>query len=220
MEAIELKTRVRQGRGKNASRVLRREGKLPAVLYGPDTEPLLLSVDTHELELAVKSGPSGQLLLRLVIENGERTTRRAMIKELQRHPLSREPLHVDFYEISMDRKISVKVPVVTTGESKGVAMGGMLQIIRHELEVECLPDRIPEKIEIDITELDVGDSVHVQEIPLAEGVEFPADVNFTVLTILSPKKEEEDVTGEEEEGEELEMEAEGGQETESAESAE
>ncbi len=218
MEAIELKTRVRQGLGKNAARALRREGKLPAVLYGPDTEPLLLSVDTHELELAVKSGPSGQLLLRLVIENGERTTRLAMIKELQRHPLSREPLHVDFYEISMDRKISVKVPVVTTGESRGVAMGGMLQIIRHELEVECLPDRIPENIEIDITELDVGDSVHLQEIPLDDGVEFPADANFTVLTILSPKKEE--VKEEEEEGEELEMEAEGGEEAESAESAE
>jgi len=218
LEAIELKTRVRQGLGKNAARALRREGKLPAVLYGPDTEPLLLSVDTHELELAVKSGPSGQLLLRLVIENGERTTRLAMIKELQRHPLSREPLHVDFYEISMDRKISVKVPVVTTGESRGVAMGGMLQIIRHELEVECLPDRIPENIEIDITELDVGDSVHLQEIPLDDGVEFPADANFTVLTILSPKKEE--VKEEEEEGEELEMEAEGGEEAESAESAE
>ena len=218
MEAIELKTRVRQSLGKNAARALRREGKLPAVLYGPDTQPLLLSVDTHELELAVKSGPSGQLLLRLVIENGERTTRQAMIKELQRDPLSREPLHVDFYEISMDRKISVKVPVVTAGTSRGVAMGGMLQIIRHELEIECLPDRIPEKIEIDITELDIGDSVHLQEIPLEEGVAFPPDANFTVLTILSPKKEE--VPAEEEEGEELEMEAEGGEEGEPAESAE
>ncbi len=218
MEAIELKTSVRETLGKNAARALRREGKLPAVLYGPDTEPLLLSVDTHELELAVKSGPSGQLLLRLIIEKGERAARQAMIKELQRHPLSREPLHVDFYEISMDRKISVKIPVVTTGTSEGVAMGGMLQIIRHELEVECLPDRIPEKIEIDITELDIGDSVHVQEIPLEEGVEFPPDVNFTVLTILSPKKEE--VKEEEEEGEELELEAEAGEETETAESDE
>jgi len=218
LEAIELKASVRETLGKNAARVLRREGKLPAVLYGPDTEPLLLSIDTHELDLAVKSGPSGQLLLRLIIENAERPARRAMIKELQRHPLSREPLHVDFYEISMDRKISVKVPVTTTGTSKGVALGGMLQIIRHELEVECLPDRIPEKIEIDITEMDIGDSIHLQEIPLEEGVEFPADANFTVLTVLSPKKEEEEVEEEEEEGEEMDQEAEAGEETESTES--
>ena len=216
MEAIELKASVRETLGKNAARALRREGKLPAVLYGPDTEPLLLSIDTHELDVAAKSGPSGQLLLRLLVENSDRPARQAMIKELQRHPLSREPLHVDFYEISMDRKISVKVPVITTGTSKGVAMGGMLQIIRHELEVECLPDRIPETIEIDITEMDIGDSVHLEEIPLEEGVEFPAESNFTVLTVLSPKKEE--VPEEEEEGEELELEAEAGEEAEPAES--
>lgn len=218
MESIELKASVRKTVGNNPARALRREGKLPAVLYGPGKQPLLLSVDTHELELVVKGVSSAQLLLQLIIENDKHAKRRAMIKELQRHPLSREPLHVDFYEVSMDRKISVKIPVVTTGTSQGVAMGGMLQIIRHELEVECLPNQIPEKIEIDITDLDIGDSVHVQEIPLAGEVEFPTDVNFTVLTVLSPTKEEEEVVETDEEGEELEMEAEAGEEAESSES--
>ena len=218
MESIELKASVRKTVGNNPAKALRREGKLPAVLYGPGKQPLLLSVDTHELELVVKGVSSAQLLLQLIIENDKHAKRRAMIKELQRHPLSREPLHVDFYEVSMDRKISVKIPVVTTGTSQGVAMGGMLQIIRHELEVECLPNQIPEKIEIDITDLDIGDSVHVQEIPLAGEVEFPTDVNFTVLTVLSPTKEEEEVVETDEEGEELEMEAEAGEEAESSES--
>ena len=99
----------------------------------------------------------------------------------------------------MDRKIRVRVPVTTRGKSNGVEMGGMLQIIRRELEVLCLPDDIPEVIEIDITELDMGESVHVEDIPLEGDVEIPHEVNFTVLTILSGRKVEEVV---DEEGEE------------------
>jgi large subunit ribosomal protein L25 len=134
-----------------------------------------------------------------------------MIKELQTDPVSRSLIHVDFYEISMDRKIRVMVPVTTTGTSEGVELGGTLQIVRRELEVLCLPGEIPESIEIDITGLGMGDSIHVQEIPTTGNIEIDAEVNFTVLTILSPKLEEEEV----EEGEE-ELEGEEGEEGEEA----
>ena len=122
---------------------------------------------------------------------------------MQKHPVSRTVLHLDLYEVSMDQKIKVMVPVVTTGKSAGVEVGGTLQIIRRELEVFCLPDQIPENITIDITALEIGDSFHVEDLPLEDTVEIPADVNFTILTILSPTaEEEEEVEGEEEEGEE------------------
>jgi large subunit ribosomal protein L25 len=113
-------------------------------------------------------------------------------------------LHIDFYEVAMDRKIRINVPVVPIGKAKGVELGGILQVIRRELEVLCLPTNIPASFEVDITELDVGDSVHVEDIPHGEDVEIPADVNFTVITVVSPKVEEEvEEEVELEEGEEV-----------------
>jgi large subunit ribosomal protein L25 len=136
-----------------------------------------------------------------------------MIKELQTHPVSRNFLHIDFYEIDMNRKIRVNVPVTTTGIAPGVELGGLLQIIRRELEVLCLPSEVPESIEIDISSLGMGESIHLSEISLKGNVEFPEDLNFTVVTILSPKVVEEEVEeveeGEEEDTEEETAEAEG-----------
>ena len=202
MEIIELNAKVRTNTGNGAARSLRREGKIPAVLYGRDTESVSLSVDIKELETALKKGSIGQSLFNLQIQNGDTYSKTVMIKELQYHPLSLNFLHADFYEIAMDRKITVNVPVVTVGKSKGVEMGGILQIIRRELEVTCLPTQIPESIEIDITELEIGDSIHAEEIPLSEGVEIITEVNFTVVTVLAPKIEEEEVEEEAEEAEE------------------
>ncbi len=197
MESIELKTNIRTSVGNGPARVLRRNKQMPAVLYGLGTETVLLSVDIRDLELVLKGSSVSQLLLNLVIQNGKTYTKTAMIKELQVHPVSRDFLHVDFYEIVMDRKIKVNIPVVTRGKSEGVEQGGMLQIIRRELEVLCLPLEIPEQIEIDITDLEIGDSVHVNEISLEGDAEIQADVNFTVLTILSPTAAEEEVSEEE-----------------------
>lgn len=200
MEIFDFKASVRTRKGNGAARVLRAEGRVPAVLYGPKTEPVTLSVDTKDLETVLKQGAAGQLLLNLIVENGETFNRPAMIKEVQRKPLSREFLHVDFYEIDMHRKIVVPIPVATTGKCKGVEAGGMLQIIRRELEVLCLPTQIPATIDIDITDLDMGESIHVEDIPLAGDLEVPHDVNFTVVTVLSPKAAEgpEELEGEEE----------------------
>lgn len=199
MELIELKANIRNSVGKSQARALRRAERIPAVLYGPGTEPVMLSVDISDLKKALEKSTASQAILNLSIHNGKNTSRTAMIKGLQAHPVSQKYLHVDFYEISMDRKIRVKVPVVVKGKSQGVELGGILQIIRRELEILCLPTEIPETIEIDVTDLDIGDSIHVKEIPFQGDIEIPADVNFTVITMLAPKTEEE-VSEEGEEG--------------------
>jgi len=186
--------------GNGPARVLRRAGQIPAVLYGRNTEPVLLSVDSKELEQVLGKGSFGQFILNLVIQNGKKVTKAAMIKELQTHPVSGHLIHIDFYEIDMKRQIKVMVPVVTTGKSIGVEEGGMLNIVRRELEVFCLPGDIPESFEIDISEMTIGDSVHIEDIPLGDNVEVAADVNYTVVTVLSPKVEEEEVPEEDEEG--------------------
>lgn len=198
MELIELKTNTRTTTGNGPARRLRKEGQIPAVLYGSKAETVLLSINSHSLDMILKGGGAGQVLFNLVIhEDGETRTSLAMIKELQIHPVSRNFLHVDFYEINMDQKIKVKVPVVTTGKSAGVELGGMLQIVRRELEVQCLPLSVPESIVIDITDLDIGDSVHVGDISLEGEIEILEDGHYTVVNILSPKMEE----AEEREGE-------------------
>lgn len=216
MEVLELNAVSRTDSGKGQARTLRREGRLPAVLYGPNTDPVMLSIDLSELEDITKGGSAGQAILSISVK-GEKKPRTAMIKDLQVSPLSRDYLHIDFYEVDMQKKINVMVPVTTTGKCIGLEMGGMIQLIRRELEVLCLPGNIPEHIEIDITELNIGDSVHVEDVQLEGDIEIPHDVDFTILTILSGKMKEEEVEEEEleegeegvEEGEEAEAEAEG-----------
>ncbi len=209
MEIIELKTQIRKTTGNGPARALRRQGRIPAILYGPAKESLLLTVEKAELELALKNRSVGQIVLNLIIQNGKESKHTAMIKELQTHPVTRNYFHIDFYEVAMDRKITVNVPVIPTGTAKGVELGGVLQIVRRELEVMCLPTNIPKAFEIDTTDLDIGDSIHVEDIPHDEDVEIPADVNFTVIAVLSPKVEE--IEEEEAEVEEGEAEEEAGE---------
>ena len=209
MELIELKVNIRDTVGNGPARRLRQAGQIPAVLYGPNTESVLLSVNKSDLDLVLKKGRTGQMIFNLIVQdNGEIYKRPAMIKELQLHPVSRNYLHIDFYEINLEKKITVAIPVVTVGSSVGVERGGVLQIIRRELEVECLPFEVPESIEIDINDLDMGDSIHTSGISLDGDVELLGEDNLTVITVLSPKIEEEEPEEEEElEGEEAEKEA-------------
>lgn len=211
MEIHKLNASIRTSSGKGIARTLRREGKLPAVLYGSDIESVSLAVDTHDIELLLNKISYSQALINLRVENGQSFERMVMIKEIQADPISQKYLHLDFYEIKMDRKITTTVPVEITGVSKGVEAGGTLQIIRRELDVVCLPSEIPDSIVIDITELDMGDSVHVEDIRPKGDIEIPFEVNFTVATVVSPKavsEEAEEEAGEEaEEGEETSAEA-------------
>jgi large subunit ribosomal protein L25 len=203
LEQIDLKAQVRKRTGKGPARTLRREGRMPAVLYGHKTDSILLSIEIKEFEKVVKKANIGSLLLNLQIQNGKTFTRPAMIRELQTNPVTGAFLHVDFFEIDMQSKITVSIPVVTRGKSVGVEEGGLLQIVRRELELFCLPTAIPEAIEVDITDLTIGDSIHVQEIALPADVELAEETDFTVVTVLAPTIEEEVVAEEElEEGEE------------------
>lgn len=201
MNIIELTADLRTTRGNSPARALRRSGRIPAVLYGPKMDPLTISLEAAEMEKALKKAGGRQPLFKIAVAGDEKPARTVMIKEIQSHPISRSLIHADFYEVAMDRKIRAMVPVATVGHSVGVEMGGMLQIIRRELEVLCLPMQIPDVIELDITELNVGDAIHVEEIQLEDGLEIVHDVNFTVLTILSTRKDEDDDAGEEGEDE-------------------
>jgi len=209
LDFITLSTEPRSATGKGAARSLRRAGRIPAVLYGPQTETVMLAVDAIDFDNSVKRRTPALAVFKLNV--GEPAERLAMLKEVQRDPVSGRIVHIDFYGIDLDRPVRVRVPVTTRGKSKGVELGGMLQTIRRELEVLCLPGRIPEQIEIDVTDLGVGEAVHVEDIHLEEAVEIPHDVNFTVVTVLATRKtgaaEEGEAAAEEEEGEEAAAEA-------------
>jgi large subunit ribosomal protein L25 len=201
LETIALKAETRKTKGNSPARALRRGGKVPAVLYGPKTEPAMLSLQAYDLELIMKKGGLGRTVFGLVVDEGA-GSRPVMIKEMQRHPLTNAILHVDLYEVSMDRKIRVRVPVIATGKPVGVENGGVLQIIRRELEVYCLPNEIPANVTIDVTNLDIGNAVHVEDIPMPGNVEIPHETNFTVLTVSATRREmEAGAEGEAAEGE-------------------
>lgn len=216
MKLIDLTADNRTLTGNGPARELRRGGRIPAVLYGPGAEPKPLAVTIKDLETVMKDSQTGQLFVNLSVGKGKPTP--ALLKELQRHPVTGNFLHADFYQVDMDRKVKVMVPVVTRGKSIGVEMGGMLQVIRRSVEVFCLPDRIPEHIEIDITDLEMGESVHVEDIDLGDEIDIPHEVNFTVLTVVSGRMKAVEAEEGEEEGEGEEAvegaEAETGEETE------
>ncbi len=190
MELLELNANIRQNKGKGVSKALRRQGLVPGIFYGPKTAPLALSIESLEIDKIFKHSGSNQAPLNLKIKNGDTLKKIAMIKDLQVHPVSRKYLHVDFYEIAMDKKIQVKVPVELTGTAAGAEAGGTLQLITREIDVLCLPMDIPESITIDVSEMEIGDSIHVEELQVPENVEIIADTDYTVVTVSSAMAEE------------------------------
>jgi large subunit ribosomal protein L25 len=162
-----------------------------------------------DLEKIYKDSGTEQVIIKLIIENGVTQNATVLVKEVQTSPVSRQYLHIDFLEISLDEEIVVRVPVEVTGKSKGVERGGFLQLVRHELEVSCLPVDMPDKIEVDIADLDIGDAVHVEDIALDDRIKMLSEPGHTVLTVVAPAVEEEELPEEEEELEEGEEAAEG-----------
>lgn len=198
MELIDLTGSIRSGRGKSAARALRKSELLPAVIYGPEMEPVPVSVPTYAFsEIIRKNGTTG-IFIKLVVEGDDKASRTVMLKDLQMDTFRLNYLHADFQEISLDNTVTVSIPVETTGESKGEQEGGMVQVIRRELDVICRPADAPDSIVIDITDLDIGDSVHVESIDLGADVEIPHEVNFTVLTVVPPTASEQEATEDDE----------------------
>jgi len=202
METIKIVAETREDAGKGAARQLRLAGRIPAVLYGQGKEGVSLTLDAHEIsKLLAGAGARTNILELEVMEEGKESFKRnILIKEIQKHPYRDTVLHMDLFEVAMDKEINVMVPIETVGTPVGVVMGGILEMKRRQLEVFCLPGNIPDTLTIDISELDIGDVVHVESVEVPEGVRIPYDVNFTILTVVGVTEEPE----EEEEGEELE----------------
>jgi len=192
MHTVALTAQVRKTLGKGAARSLRRQSLVPAVLYGRDLESTLLSVSRGDVEKATSTASAENILIDLTITDGEsRRNQRAMIRETQVDPVKRTILHVDFLGISMDRQITVEVPVNLVGDPVGVAAGGMLQQVLRSVGISCLPDRIPDTLALDVSSLTMGHSLHVSDLQVPEGVELLSDPQLTIATVLAPKKMEE-----------------------------
>jgi len=192
MHTVALTAQVRKTLGKGAARSLRHQSLVPAVLYGRDLESTLLSVSPGDLEKATSTASAENILIDLTITDGESMrNQRAMIREIQVDPVKRNILHVDFLGISMDRKITVEVPINLVGDPVGVSAGGMLQQVLRSVEISCLPDRIPDTLELDVSSLTMGHSLHVSDLRTPEGVELLSDPRLTLATVLAPKRVEE-----------------------------
>jgi len=201
MATVELKVKSRDKTGTGSAKKTRREGSFPAVLYGEGEDVRSLSVDTVDFYPVIRTTAGENVVLNLQIEghDGECI---AIIKEIQYHPVRRDILHVDFQHISMTKEIVIRVPVEIRGEAVGVkTRGGILEVIHREIEVECLPANIPDGIAVDVTELDVGDSLQVKDLHV-ENATIVSDPNETVITIVAPSVIEEPKPAAAEEAEE------------------
>ncbi|RPF70321.1 50S ribosomal protein L25/general stress protein Ctc [Aurantiacibacter spongiae] len=200
-DALTLPAETRERAGKGASRALRREGRIPAVIYGNKEDPTPIHVEEKEL---VKQLDTGHFMNSIVMVEIDGKQTRTLPKDVALHPVTDRPIHVDFLRLAKNAKIDVEIPVVFVNQeaSPGLKKGGVLNVVRHELELVCEADKIPSEIELDVTGLDVGDSIHISAVSLPAGSESAiTDRDFTIATIVAPsalKRAE----GEGEEGEE------------------
>jgi len=194
-----LSAETRDKGGKGTARAARRNGRVPAVIYGNQEEPLMVTIPRRDLEHHLAT-PG--FMIRLLDIQVDGKAHRVLPRDLQFHPVTDVPLHVDFLRYSADRKVTVEVPVTFENEedSPGLKTGGVLNVVRHAVEVLCTADRIPDGFTIDLTGLEIGDSIHASTLTLPEGVEFTiTDRDFTIATIAAPSVmpvEEEEEAGE------------------------
>lgn len=197
MAQTELMVSSREALGKGSARSLRREGLVPAVVYGKSFEPCALSVDPKALKKSISTEAGLNTLITLK-GDGPFNDQVVILKDMQVDAVVGTMLHADFQVIDLSAKVSVMVPIHPVGKSAGEKEGGNLSVIRHEVEIVCLPSAIPSSIDIDVTEMQIGDVVHVEDLQLADGVEAPHDANFTILTVVGRMAEEVEEEGIEE----------------------
>lgn len=214
---VTLKAEPREGRGKGLARKLRASGKLPAVVYGAQADAIPLTLDYHETDHLFHSISVDNTIVNLEVE-GEKVPVPTLIREIQTHPFRPIILHVDFYRIQTGVEVELDVPVHVHGTPVGVKeSGGVLEQSIHHLPIRCFPKDIPEEILVEVTGLDIGDSVHVDELAIPEGVEVLLDGRRTVCSVQVPSIAEVETDEEEEElepelvGAEGEVEAEEGE---------
>ena len=198
---LTLAAEARPRAGKGTARSSRRDGRIPAVIYGNKEDPVLVTIERRTLEQELHKPGFFTRLMDVAVDGA---THRVLPRDMQLHPVSDAPMHVDFLRYSADRTITVEIPVTFVNEEEcpGLKVGGVLNVVRHFIEVSCTADRIPEGFVLDLTGLEIGDSMHANSISLPEGVEFSiTDRDFTIATIasptLAPVEEEEVAEGEE-----------------------
>ena len=189
METLEIEADVRQVGRKRDARRLRRAGKIPAILYGPKTQPVPLELNKKEFSSRV-AGLEGSHLVRLKSAATTLAEKVALVKAMQYHPITGDVIHTDLYEVDLTAKIQVNVPLHFVGKAVGVVRGGILQPIVREIEVECLPLDIPQFFNVEVSDLDIGDAVHIEDMQMPENVTAIYESNFALVTVVPPTVEE------------------------------
>ena len=210
MKEITLIAEKREGRGKEASHKVRQDGNIPGIIYGPEVDPVPVAIKTNELSNLIRREGRTNMLIDINV-GGEDAPRKVIIRELQRDPVTGTPKHIDLYQVSLKRKMNLAVTVNLVGVPDGVKnSGGILQQVRRQIEIACLPTAIPDNIEVDVSEMTIGDSIHIEDIEL-EDVEILTEKRLTIATVVPPTiiKVDEPTEEELEEGEEGEEGVEG-----------
>jgi len=190
---VKLSASRRSGTGRSAVRKIKAQGAVPAIIYGGKQQPEPLQVSKRDISVMLSHASGENILVELEIE-GEKAGRLALVQEVQHSPVGGDILHVDFHAVSMDEMIEADVPLEPTGTPEGVkTFGGLLEQNLRALEIECLPRNLPDIITVDVSQLNIGDAIHVREIPLPEGVKTRVSPELTVFSVLAPAVEEEPV---------------------------
>lgn len=184
MEEVVLKIDLREKSGKEYAKKIRLKGKVPGILYGPDLKPLPIEADVKEVTRIIKTGEN----LIFKAEAGKKKFD-VLLKDFQIDPVKRSILHFDLYNISADKPVKVKVPLVLVGKAAGVEKGGFLDFAFRELELECLPKFIPENVQVDVSSLDLGDSIKVGDLKLAEGIKILTEPETVIAFVEAPVEE-------------------------------
>jgi large subunit ribosomal protein L25 len=187
MESVTLSATVRDVFGKGAARKLRRDGKLPAIIYRGGDSATHIAIDPNELETIFRHSGNRNTLLKVDAGGSERI---CLVKDVQRHPLSQKIRHLDLYEVNPADSLDLRVPVVASGEAAGVKLGGKLRVIRREIDVRCKPADIPANISVDVTELEVGAMIRVSSVVAPNGVEIICKEDFNLITVAGKREVE------------------------------
>jgi large subunit ribosomal protein L25 len=188
MQNVEINAETRTNLSKGTTHALRRQGMVPGVCYGDKKDPITLVVSERDLNRAVSGELGMNTLLKLKIKDGE--TLDALVRDYQAHPIKRNFMHVDFQRVDPNKEMTIEVPVVLEGKSVGVKEGGILDHVRRTLNVRCRPTHIPKEIKLDISALNIGDTIHISDIKLPEGTKVVEGDHLTIVTIASPSTEE------------------------------
>lgn len=190
MQEVILEAKLREEQGKSKVRALRQEGFIPGVVYGAGEEPQSIKLSRHDFLQFIHQHHLESTLINLKVKGNK--SRTVLVKEVQYHPVRDDIIHIDFQEISLTSKIKVNIGIVAKGEPVGVKQeGGVLNQLLWELEVECLPTQIPEEFKVDISQLKIGDGIHVRDLPFAEGVTAVNEPESLIFSVEPPAKEEE-----------------------------